>query len=261
MHLFTSIVARPHFYHEAVADWNVANPQSPHVPLTGSIVELRQLEIDDSQARNLTVREVTAVLIANRVPVEWIDHAYTFGVAYLNYHYFPQNAHAEFFDSVDDECLRRLRHFGVPPAISNWDGWYVPTPDDLIRLSILLDLEDKKGQSSVRMDWYLIGALPMVDYLGNRPHEAMALRDEPRLTYPAVLGGAGLTATPPLLITWAVQGVATELVGPSGSGSSGGAALMDNSVNDVPMAAADEGQLPQATSPEGGDAGKEDGEL
>ena len=92
---------------------------------------------------NLTTDDVANTLMKNRVPIEWAEHAYLFGLYYLDYH-FSSNIMSAISESVDNERLKRLEQFGVPPALPDWNGWWTPKSDDWDRMHVLIFLEERK---------------------------------------------------------------------------------------------------------------------
>ncbi|KAG5731707.1 hypothetical protein E4T56_gene724 [Termitomyces sp. T112] len=98
----------PGLYWEVVAAYAAANPTQPFVAQFGANLEIRQVHVPDNQVRNFTNDDAIHVLIHNRIPPDWVDHAYTYGM--------------------------RLAVYGTPPAIPNWDGWQEISEEDHYRL-------------------------------------------------------------------------------------------------------------------------------
>ncbi|KAG6863079.1 hypothetical protein C0993_000285 [Termitomyces sp. T159_Od127] len=80
---FALVMAHPGLYWEAVAAYAAANPTQPFVAQFGANLEIRQVHIPDDQVRNFSDNDAICVLIHNRIPPDWVDHAYTYGVVYL----------------------------------------------------------------------------------------------------------------------------------------------------------------------------------
>ncbi|KNZ74479.1 hypothetical protein J132_06828 [Termitomyces sp. J132] len=77
---FALVMARPGLYWEVVATYAVANPTQPFVAQFGANLEIWQVHIPDNQVQNFTDDAAIRVLIHNRIPLDWVDHAYTYDV-------------------------------------------------------------------------------------------------------------------------------------------------------------------------------------
>ncbi|GLB37188.1 hypothetical protein LshimejAT787_0402390 [Lyophyllum shimeji] len=156
--IFASVVARPGRYAEAVADYNYRNPQQPFTPLQAPEFTIQRIVIADPRA-GVTEQEVLRNMLDNRIPVEWADHAYTFGLYYWAFNYANSGASASFFRSIDDDRVVRLDRTGVPPAIPQWDGWRHPTTEDITRVQTLmyLELEERNMDCLESRDWLRVG--------------------------------------------------------------------------------------------------------
>ncbi|KAG6825257.1 hypothetical protein H0H92_004275 [Tricholoma furcatifolium] len=83
-------VASSGLYREAIRDYNDWFPSEPFelLPLAlGTTIRLRKLKASLSQVKNLAHDDVLRLLLLNRIPVDWVDHTYTFGMVYMDYHY------------------------------------------------------------------------------------------------------------------------------------------------------------------------------
>jgi len=83
---------------------------------------------------------------------------------------------SESFHEVDTECLRRLREFGIPPAIPEWDGWHTPSSIDVARIWHLIE-EERRAPTPFRslssMAWLLLGEDPFaVPGIGPSPDQS-----------------------------------------------------------------------------------------
>lgn len=58
----------------------------------------------DAQAVNIGDNKVLRTLLYNRVPPEWVDHAYTFGVVYLQNHFNNPNMLLEQYQVINNAC-------------------------------------------------------------------------------------------------------------------------------------------------------------
>ncbi|KAG6894930.1 hypothetical protein C0993_010459, partial [Termitomyces sp. T159_Od127] len=80
---FALVMARPGLYWEAVAAYAAANPTQPFVAQFGANLEIQQVHVPDDQVQNFTNNDAICILIHNRIPPDWVDHAYMYGVVYL----------------------------------------------------------------------------------------------------------------------------------------------------------------------------------
>ena len=83
-----------------------------------------------SQVPNINLHTIIDLFLRNRIPPEWVDHGYTFGLNFINHQYSTSQL-VIFYDELDNERLERLRVYGVPLAIPAWDGWRCPTDEDM----------------------------------------------------------------------------------------------------------------------------------
>ncbi|KAG6882653.1 hypothetical protein C0992_011128, partial [Termitomyces sp. T32_za158] len=127
---FALVMARPGLYREAVSAYAAANPTQPFVAQYGAELEIRQVHVPDDQVQNFSDDDAIRVLLHNRIPPDWVDHAYTYGVVYLEQQFHQPTMSLDVFRDVDDERLQRLAVYGTPPAIPNWDGWREISEED-----------------------------------------------------------------------------------------------------------------------------------
>ncbi|KAG6875512.1 hypothetical protein C0993_008862, partial [Termitomyces sp. T159_Od127] len=127
---FALVMAHPGLYREAVAAYAAANPTQPFMAQFGANLEIWQVPVPDNQVRNFTNNDAIRVLIHNRIPPDWVDHAYTYGMVYLEQQFHQPTMSLDVFRDIDDECLQRLAVYGTPPAIPNWDGWREMSEED-----------------------------------------------------------------------------------------------------------------------------------
>ncbi|KAG6882548.1 hypothetical protein C0992_011384, partial [Termitomyces sp. T32_za158] len=109
--LLALILARPGLYREAIAEYNAANPLAPFTPMSWTDIQLRPPHFEAAAAVNISDADVLRAMIANGLPPEWVDHAYTFGVVYLETHFFEANASIDLYRDIDDERHRRLDRY------------------------------------------------------------------------------------------------------------------------------------------------------
>ncbi|KAG6882491.1 hypothetical protein C0992_011529, partial [Termitomyces sp. T32_za158] len=105
---FALVMARPGLYREAVAAYAAANPTCPFVAQYGADIEIRQVHVPDDQVRNFSNNDVICILIHNCIPPDWVDHAYTYGVVYLEQQFHQPTMSLDIFRDVDDKRLQRL---------------------------------------------------------------------------------------------------------------------------------------------------------
>ena len=132
---FACIVALPNYYQEAIARYNRAHPTKNFVPQPGPHFSLRRLRMTPNAASNLTTQDVLNVLFDNGVPMEWINHSYPYGVAFID-HCLASSLQVDMFRNVDNERLARLARYGTPAAIPGWGGWRHPSPNEIEQLHV-----------------------------------------------------------------------------------------------------------------------------
>ena len=139
--ILASVFALPRRYREAIVEYNRQSP-IPFGPQQGPIYQLNRARIDPMRYHNLTQQDVINVLLDNRIPPEWIDHAYMYGVNLINAHYTGGTMARALLEEVDHERLARIRAYGVPPPIEAWDGWRHPSAGDVTRLHLIMENEE-----------------------------------------------------------------------------------------------------------------------
>ncbi|KAG6871340.1 hypothetical protein C0995_005864, partial [Termitomyces sp. Mi166 len=100
-------MARPRMYCEAVASYNAAFPERPLVAQYGSHLNILQVHVPNDQAHNFSDDDALRVLLHNRIPLDWVDHAYTYGVVYLEQQFHNPTMSMDIFKDVDIERLSR----------------------------------------------------------------------------------------------------------------------------------------------------------
>jgi len=91
-------------------------------------------------------------LLANRIPVEWITHAYSYGVQYLWQHLASNDRYHDQYRAVED-TRRNLQHeLGANPL---FDGWYHPSPSDFTCLRYLMNREEQQNWFSRHSCWWV----------------------------------------------------------------------------------------------------------
>ncbi|KAF8876642.1 hypothetical protein BD779DRAFT_1677675 [Infundibulicybe gibba] len=151
-------MAKPQAYREAITQWEqeTGNKFSP-INTIPSSVTLKRIPVEQCST-NITQDDIIRLLIENRIPPAWIDHAYTFGIYYLD-HQIWNTLNKEAYIEADDERLCHLAEHGLPPPIRAWDGWYIPTEEDKIQIRYLI--RDKVKNKNIKClesnEWLFIG--------------------------------------------------------------------------------------------------------
>ncbi|KAF8869042.1 hypothetical protein BD779DRAFT_1480438 [Infundibulicybe gibba] len=170
---YAILVAKPQAYCEAITQWEqeTGNKFSPINTILSSVT-LKRIPAEQCSA-NITQDDITRLLIENRIPPAWIDHAYTFGIYYLD-HQIWNALNKEAYIEADDERLRRLAEHGLPPPIRAWDGWYIPTEEDKIRIRYLIrdEVKNKNIKCLESNEWLFIGEEVHPIYLRSRSAES-----------------------------------------------------------------------------------------
>ncbi|KAG6883460.1 hypothetical protein C0995_012250 [Termitomyces sp. Mi166 len=144
-------------YWEAVASYNAAFPDQlmVHVP--------------DEMAQNFSDDDTLRILLHNQILLDWVDHAYTYSMVYLEQQFHSPTMSMDIFCEIDDECLQRLSHYGTPPAIPQWDGWREISKDNHYRLLFKRDKERALPDSpEAKGLYYYIGMDPNQVHLWKR---------------------------------------------------------------------------------------------
>ncbi|KAG6883703.1 hypothetical protein C0992_008065 [Termitomyces sp. T32_za158] len=102
----------------------------PFAAQYGPQLTINQVHVPDDKVRNFSDDDAIHVLLYNHIPVEWVDHAYTYGVVYLEQQFHHPTMSLDIFWEVDNEHLEHLRLYGIPAAIPQWDGWRELTEED-----------------------------------------------------------------------------------------------------------------------------------
>ncbi|KAG6883594.1 hypothetical protein C0995_012004 [Termitomyces sp. Mi166 len=124
------VMAWPGMYHEAVASYNAAFLERPLVAQYRSHLNILQVHVPDDQAHNFSDNDTLCVLLHNHIPLDCVDHAYTYGVVYLEQQFHNPMMSMDIFKDVDNKRIERLSRYGTPSAILQWDGWREMTEDD-----------------------------------------------------------------------------------------------------------------------------------
>ncbi|EKM77841.1 hypothetical protein AGABI1DRAFT_130112 [Agaricus bisporus var. burnettii JB137-S8] len=156
---FAMLAALPGRYQEYINEYNENNPNSPFREQPGPMFTVYRVFIDRDHDDFIDIKVVATILIDNKIPPSWVDHAYPFGLRVLDQLVkTSQMPHATLV-SVDDDRRRRLRSTGVPPAIVAWDGWRPPSPGDHLRLSVAFERVYMTGGNypTTSIEWIKVG--------------------------------------------------------------------------------------------------------
>jgi len=125
-----------------------------------------QISASQTLSPNFGQEDIVNCLFANRIPVEWITHAYPYGVQYLRQHLALNDQYHDQYWAMED-TRRNLQH--EPGAYPPFDGWYHPSPSDLTRLCYLMNREEQQNRFSRHSRWWVrIGDEP---YLPLHSHQ------------------------------------------------------------------------------------------
>jgi hypothetical protein len=176
---FASILARPRFYDEAIVAWNHANPNRQFVPVIPSAtLRIQRMDLHESHWRNVTVDDVTTVMILNGIPPSWVAHGYLFGAQYIRDHTTAGSMNAPQYVDIDEDRMRRIREGGLPLAIPEWDGWSAPSNRDIHCIWALIAQERRLSPPVDCFEsdaWLYLGEDPLeVPGLGAMPLFPMA---------------------------------------------------------------------------------------
>ncbi|KAG6896359.1 hypothetical protein C0995_011509 [Termitomyces sp. Mi166 len=109
------------------------------------------------------------ILLHNQIPLDWVDHAYTYGMVYLEQQFHNPMMSMDIFCKIDDERIQRLSHYGTPPAIPQWDGWRKISEDNHYCLLFKCDKERALHDSpEAKGLYYYIGMDPNQVHLWKR---------------------------------------------------------------------------------------------
>ncbi|KAG6881577.1 hypothetical protein C0995_001450 [Termitomyces sp. Mi166 len=162
-------MARPGMYWEVVASYNAAFLDQPMVAQYRSHLNLIQVYMPDKMAQNFSDNNTLRVLLHNWIPLDWVDHAYTYGMVYLEQQFHNPTMSLDIFHEIDDERHQRLLRYGTPPTIPQWDGWREISEDDHYRLLFKRDKEHALSESpEAKGLYYYIGMDPNQVHLWKR---------------------------------------------------------------------------------------------
>ncbi|KAG6871164.1 hypothetical protein C0995_007626 [Termitomyces sp. Mi166 len=92
------------------------------------------------------------------IPLDWVDHAYTYGVVYLEQQFYNPTMSLDIFHEIDDKHHQCLLRYGTLPTIPQWDGWREISKDDHYCLMFKRDKERALPESpEAKGLYYYIG--------------------------------------------------------------------------------------------------------
>ncbi|KAG6858799.1 hypothetical protein C0995_013824 [Termitomyces sp. Mi166 len=155
------VMARPRMYQKVVASYNAAFLDQPMVAQYRSHLNIMQVHVPDKMAQNFSDDNMLRVLLHNQISLDWVDHAYMYGVVYLEQQFHSPTMSMDIFHEIDDECIQRLLLYSTPPAIPQWDGWREISEDNHYRLLFKRDKEHALHDSpEAKGLYYYIGMDP-----------------------------------------------------------------------------------------------------
>jgi hypothetical protein len=86
--IFGCLTALPGVYCEANDVWNVSHPDQPFTELSGDTLTVNLY--NEKKITSIMMDTMANHLIAHGIPPQWIDHAYTFGLHFLNHQLYLQ---------------------------------------------------------------------------------------------------------------------------------------------------------------------------
>lgn len=120
-----------------------------------------RLDVAPSFLQNLSVNDILAVMIQNRIPPEWMAHRYIYGAQYIHKHIVVNSMEHEFFLNIDAECIQSINGHGIPPTIPEWDEWHTPSSLNVAHIWHLMDKECLATPTPYRSlgsnTWFLLG--------------------------------------------------------------------------------------------------------
>ncbi|KAG6882830.1 hypothetical protein C0993_008971 [Termitomyces sp. T159_Od127] len=132
-------------------------------------VSIFQVCVPDDQVWNFSDDDVLCILLYNCIPVKWVNHAYTYGMVYLEQQFHCLMMSLDIFQEVNNERLERLEVYGTPTAIPQWDGWCKMSEEDYYGLLFMRTKESMVVLFPEAISlYYYIGMDPNVGQLWKR---------------------------------------------------------------------------------------------
>ena len=103
-----------------------------------------------------------------------MNHMYTYGIRYLDYHWSRSDIHMDLFIHVNDEQLAWLVHFNDPHVFKGYNGWYYPTSNNWEHMHVLIQLLESCGLTPLADgEWLHYSEDARFQYLVNQPQAAI----------------------------------------------------------------------------------------
>ncbi|KAG6875571.1 hypothetical protein C0992_003263 [Termitomyces sp. T32_za158] len=115
------VMVHPGLSCEAIDAFNKVYNE-PFAAQYGPQLTITQVHVPDNKVRNFSDDDAIHVLLYNYILVEWVDHAYTYGVVYLEQQFHQPTMSLDIFHDINNKHLEHLKLYGTPTAILHWDG-------------------------------------------------------------------------------------------------------------------------------------------
>ena len=166
--LYACLLALPRRYQEAIIKYNQRHPKEPFTEQPGPTYSLHRPWPLNGAAANTTIQDIIDILIDNRIPPTWIDHGYTYGLNFINFN-ISNPSYCELLDTIDNERHARMRAYGTPPAILEWDKWRYPSNHDIARLYNIFNGEKQPAEDyRNNRGWAIVGTTGIFEFLDGR---------------------------------------------------------------------------------------------
>ena len=141
---FAYVTAVPGLYDQAVNNWRATNPNQPLLSLASAMITIMRFSTQEVISLNFSRDEVLHCLIHNRIPREWVAHAYYYSHHYLRQHLQSGDRYCIDNTLINDERIDTLMTQEEPEVYPPWDGWYHRTQHDLVRIHVLIWHEEEQ---------------------------------------------------------------------------------------------------------------------
>ncbi|KAG6864541.1 hypothetical protein C0993_008756 [Termitomyces sp. T159_Od127] len=149
-------------YCKAMASYNAVFTDRLIIFQHGQQLDVQQVHVPNNQACNFSNNNALRVLLHNHIPLDWVDHTYTYSVVYLKQQFHQLTMSLDIFCKIN-KCKQCLITYGTPPAILQWDGWCKMTEENHYHLMFKHDKERYQPDytpSKARGLYYYIGMDP-----------------------------------------------------------------------------------------------------
>jgi hypothetical protein len=185
MRHFAYVAAIPGLYEQAINRLVPDNHGGLFVSPSVATIEITKFSNEEALAPNFGRDDILHRLILNRIPREWVAHAYHYGYQYLRQHLTTGDRHRVENSLANAERLEALTTRAEPEAYQVWDGWYHPSHFDLVRIHVLIYSEEQRNEFSRNYPgWLAIGEEPT-------PREFLATQSQGQQPQPSTSTPAG----------------------------------------------------------------------